>query len=66
MLSHSVMSNSCDLVDCSPPESTVHGIFQARIHVYKKLDSLDKILKEVKQSVVDTSSANDGNNSKNF
>lgn len=34
--------------------------------VYKKLDSLDKILQEVKQSVVDTSSANDGNNSKNF
>ena len=31
VLSHSVMSNSCDLVDCSRPESTVHGIFQARI-----------------------------------
>ena len=25
------MSNFCNLVDCSPPESTVHGIFQARI-----------------------------------
>lgn len=34
--------------------------------VYKKLDSLNKILEEVKKSVVDTSSANDGNNSKNF
>ena len=24
-------SNSCDLIDCSPPGSSVHGIFQARI-----------------------------------
>ena len=29
--SHSVMSNSCTLLDCSPPGSSVHGIFQARI-----------------------------------
>ena len=34
--------------------------------VYKKLDSLDKILSEVKQSVVDTSATNDWNSSKNF
>jgi len=34
--------------------------------VYKKLDSLDKILNEVKQSVVDTSATNDWNSSKNF
>ena len=29
--SHYVVSNSCDPVDCSPPGSSVHGIFQARI-----------------------------------
>ena len=34
--------------------------------VYKKLDSLSKILGEVKQSVVDTSATNDWNSSKNF
>lgn len=34
--------------------------------VYKRLDGLGKVLEEVKKSVVDTSSANDGNNSKNF
>lgn len=34
--------------------------------VYKKLESLDKILGEVKQSVVDTSATNDWNSSKNF
>ena len=27
----SIMSNSCDLVDCSLPGSSVHGIFQAKI-----------------------------------
>ena len=27
----SVMSNSCDPMDCSPPGSSVHGILQARI-----------------------------------
>ena len=27
----SVVSDSCDLVDCSPPGSSVHGILQARI-----------------------------------
>ena len=26
-----VMSDSCNPVDCSPPGSSVHGIFQARI-----------------------------------
>ena len=29
--SPSVVSNSCDPMDCSPPGSSVHGIFQARI-----------------------------------
>ena len=29
--SHSVVSDSCDPMDCSPPGSSVHGIFQARI-----------------------------------
>ena len=28
---HSVVSDSCDPVDCSPPGTSVHGIFQARI-----------------------------------
>ena len=31
MLSHSVLSDSCKPVDCSPPGSSVHGISQARI-----------------------------------
>ena len=29
--SHSVMSDSCDSMDCSPPGSSVHGISQASI-----------------------------------
>ena len=29
--SRSVMFNSCDPMDCSPPGSSVHGIFQTRI-----------------------------------
>ena len=29
--SHSVVSDSCDPMDCSPPVSSVHGILQARI-----------------------------------
>ena len=29
--SHEVMSDSCGTMDCSPPGSSVHGIFQARI-----------------------------------
>ena len=29
--SHSVVSNSCDPMDCSPPGSSVHGVLQARI-----------------------------------
>ena len=29
--SHSVVSDSCDRMDCSPPGSSVHRIFQARI-----------------------------------
>ena len=30
-VSHSVVSDSCDPMDCSPPDSSVHGILQARI-----------------------------------
>ena len=30
-LSHSIMSNSCNPMDCSTPGSSVHGISQARI-----------------------------------
>ena len=29
--SHSVMSDSGDPMDCSPPGSSIHGIFQARV-----------------------------------
>ena len=29
--SHSVMSDSCDSMDCTPPGSSVHGISQASI-----------------------------------
>ena len=28
---HSVVLDSCDSMDCNPPGSSVHGIFQARI-----------------------------------
>ena len=31
VLSLSVMSKSCDPMDCSPPGSSIHGILQARI-----------------------------------
>ena len=31
MLNHSVMSDSCNPMDCSPPGSSVHGIAQERI-----------------------------------
>ena len=31
MLSHSVVSNCCDPMDCNPTGSSVHGILQARI-----------------------------------
>ena len=31
LLSRSVVSDSCDPTDCSPPGSSVHGILQARI-----------------------------------
>ena len=30
-VSYSVVSDSCDPMDCSPPGSSVHGIIQARI-----------------------------------
>ena len=29
--SHSVVSDSYDPMDCSPPGSSIHGIFQARV-----------------------------------
>ena len=29
--SHSVVSDSSDPIDCSPPGSSVHGIFQAKV-----------------------------------
>ena len=29
--SHSVISDSCDPMDCSPPDSSIHKILQARI-----------------------------------
>ena len=29
-ISHSIMSNSCDPMDCIPPGSSVHGIVQAK------------------------------------
>ena len=31
VLRHSVVADYWDPVDCSPPGSTVHGIFQARV-----------------------------------
>ena len=31
LFSHQVLSNSCDPMDCSLPDSSVHGISQARI-----------------------------------
>ena len=31
MLNHSVVSDTCNPKDCSPPDSSVHGILQARI-----------------------------------
>ena len=31
VLRHSVMSSFCSLMSCSPPDSSAHGIFQARI-----------------------------------
>ena len=31
LLSHSVVSNSCNTMDCSPPGSSVHGILHARV-----------------------------------
>ena len=31
MLSHSVVFDSCDLMDCNPSGSSVHGILQARV-----------------------------------
>ena len=42
VLSHSVMSDSHDPMACSPPDSSVHAIFQARIleccHFLRQVD----------------------------
>ena len=35
----SVMPDSCDSMDCSPPGSSVHGIFQARILEWTAISS---------------------------
>ena len=35
LLSRSVVSNSYDPMDCSPPDFSVHGISQARIQEWK-------------------------------
>ena len=34
----SCVSNSCDPTDCSPPDSSVHGILQARMYNIKELN----------------------------
>ena len=31
MLSRSVVFDLCDATDCSPPDSSIHGIFQAKL-----------------------------------
>ena len=31
LFSHQIVSNFCDLMDCSSPGSSVHGISQVRI-----------------------------------
>ena len=38
-LSHSVMSDSCDPMDCSLQESSVHGILQARLQEWVAMPS---------------------------
>ena len=40
VLSHSVVSNFCNALDCSPPGSTAHAIFQARILEWVAISSL--------------------------
>ena len=44
VLSHSVMSDPCDPMDCSPPGSSVHGISQARILEWLAISSSRKPL----------------------
>ena len=39
LLSHSVVSNSCDPMDCSLPDSSVHGILQARTLAWAAISS---------------------------
>ena len=39
MLSHSVVSDSCDRIDCSLPRSSVRGILQAKILEWVALSS---------------------------
>ena len=44
MKSESEVAQSCptlsDLMDCSLPDSSVHGIFQARVLEWQQLDNL--------------------------
>ena len=44
MLSHSVMSDSWDPMDCCPPGSSIHGILQARILEYGSHSLLQRIV----------------------
>ena len=43
MLSHSVVSNSCNPMDCSPPGFSVHRISQARILEWVAIFSSQRI-----------------------
>ena len=43
VLSHAVMSDSCDPVDCSPPGFSVYGILQARILEWVAISSSREI-----------------------
>ena len=49
VLSHSVVSNSCVPIDCSPPVSSVHGILQAKILEWVAI-SFSRILSVLKQA----------------
>ena len=38
------MSDSSDPMDCSLPGSSVHGIFQARDGIYRKMEMTEEIV----------------------
>ena len=46
--SHSVVSDSQDPMDCSPPGSSVHGIFQARVPEWGAIALSEKAWGELK------------------